>query len=285
MQEARTRPSPSQLPQRSLNLRRVLKSGRPTGRIKVLIACLLLGLVTALSVYTSWYQAKMVASTSEDMIASRLFAESLDTMMHHVEQAETAHRIFVITGDQRYLAPCKGSIERVRLDLLALEQSPVAERYREKFAFLNDLVQRKLLNLDRAVTMRSTSGFTPAWSVVVGQNSKQQMDEIQAINLEIRRSANETLVERALKVHSYNKWIAVQLPISLALLFFLTSLLAYFTVKYYSEKKSTELSLAHTYRIFEGFMDNSPTIAFIKDASGRYIYTNKNFEERLEARG
>jgi PAS domain S-box-containing protein len=263
----------------------VFKSGRPTSRIKVLIACLLLGLVTALSVYASWYQAKMVVSTSEDMIASRLFAESLDTMMHHVEQAETAHRIFVITGDQRYLAPCASSIERVRVDLLALESSPVAKRYHEKFAILNDLVKRKLLNLDRAVTMRSTSGFTPAWSVVVGQNSKQQMDEIQAINLEIRRSANKTLVERALKVHSYNKWIAVQLPISLALLFFLTSLLAYFTVKYYSEKKSTELSLAHAYRIFEGFMDNSPTIAFIKDASGRYIYTNKNFEERLEARG
>jgi len=245
----------------------------------------LLGLVAALSVYTSWYQAKMVVSTSEDMIASRLFAESLDTMMHHVELAETAHRIFVITGDQRYLAPCKSSIERVRSDLVGLQQSPVAQRYREKFARLNELVRLKLLNLDHAITMRNTSGFTPAWSVVVGENSKQQMDEIQAINLEIRRSANNTLSERAFKVHSYNRWTAVQLPISLALLFFLTALLAYFTVKYYSEKKSTELSLAHAYRIFERFMDNSPTIAFIKDASGRYIYTNKNFEERLEARG
>jgi len=285
MHETTIRPSQTQLPQRSLNLRRVLKTGRPAGRINIVIASVLVGLVAALSVYTSWYQAKMVVSTSEDMIASRLFSSALDTMMQHVEQAETAHRIFVITGESRYLTPYKNSIEKVRSDLDTLEQSPVAKRYQKKMTQLSELVNQKMHGLDEAITIRSTFGFTPAWNIVVGENGKQQMDQIQAISQAIHGAANNTLVERALMVHNFNKWIEIHLPISLALLFLLSALLAYFTVKYYSEKKNTELSLAHAYRIFEGFMDNSPALAYIKDATGRYIYGNKNFEERMQARG
>lgn len=41
---------------------------------------------------------------------------------------------------------------------------------------------------------------------------------------------------------------------------------------------ASDLALQESQSRFQAFMDNSPTIAFMKDAEGRYIYLNKPFE-------
>ena len=45
-----------------------------------------------------------------------------------------------------------------------------------------------------------------------------------------------------------------------------------------SERKKTEAELRETQAFFNNFMDNSPAVAFMKDAEGRYVYVNKPFE-------
>jgi PAS domain S-box-containing protein len=45
-----------------------------------------------------------------------------------------------------------------------------------------------------------------------------------------------------------------------------------------TERKRSEEALRESQAFFNSFMDNSPAIAFMKDADGRYVYVNKPFE-------
>ncbi|CAN5854514.1 hypothetical protein BH18ACI4_BH18ACI4_08230 [soil metagenome] len=46
-----------------------------------------------------------------------------------------------------------------------------------------------------------------------------------------------------------------------------------------TERKLSEDALRESQAFFNSFMDNSPAIAFMKDAEGRYVYVNKPFED------
>lgn len=46
-----------------------------------------------------------------------------------------------------------------------------------------------------------------------------------------------------------------------------------------SDRKQTEEALGESQKLFESFMSNSPTTAFIKDEEGRYMYINQRIEE------
>ena len=45
-----------------------------------------------------------------------------------------------------------------------------------------------------------------------------------------------------------------------------------------TERKRSEEELRETQNFFNSFMDNSPAVAFMKDAEGKYVYVNKPFE-------
>jgi PAS domain S-box-containing protein len=45
-----------------------------------------------------------------------------------------------------------------------------------------------------------------------------------------------------------------------------------------TERKHSEQALRESQAFFNSFMDNSPAVAFMKDADGRYVYVNKPFE-------
>ncbi len=51
-----------------------------------------------------------------------------------------------------------------------------------------------------------------------------------------------------------------------------------------STLKRTEEALREAQERFTAFMDHSPTLAFLKDAGGRYIYANRPFDDLLETR-
>ena len=46
-----------------------------------------------------------------------------------------------------------------------------------------------------------------------------------------------------------------------------------------TERKLSEAALRESHAFFHSFMDNSPAVAFMKDANGRYVYVNKPFED------
>lgn len=51
-----------------------------------------------------------------------------------------------------------------------------------------------------------------------------------------------------------------------------------------TERRQAEDDLRQTQARFQTFMDNSPTLVFLKDAQGRFLYLNKTFEETLNVK-
>ncbi|BCA54507.1 hypothetical protein W02_16470 [Nitrospira sp. KM1] len=47
-------------------------------------------------------------------------------------------------------------------------------------------------------------------------------------------------------------------------------------------RKHSEIALRESERHYQAFMDNSPSLAFMKDSQGRYLYVNKRMEEHFQ---
>jgi PAS domain S-box-containing protein len=49
-----------------------------------------------------------------------------------------------------------------------------------------------------------------------------------------------------------------------------------------SERKNIERALRQSQERFQAFMDHTPTVAFLKDQDGKYVYVNQTFEQKFD---
>jgi PAS domain S-box-containing protein len=78
-------------------------------------------------------------------------------------------------------------------------------------------------------------------------------------------------------------WERSLLPLALAgfVLSLLLCLVLHYNQRDLHELRRTEAALRASEERFRAFMENSPAVAFIKDAQGRYVYGNRAWAERL----
>ena len=53
------------------------------------------------------------------------------------------------------------------------------------------------------------------------------------------------------------------------------------TLKDITDRKMAEIALRESEERFQSFMDHSPTVAFLKNEKGQYVYVNRQFKEKL----
>jgi methyl-accepting chemotaxis protein len=124
--------------------------------------------------------------------------EGLDVVTSTLKDAETGQRGFLITGEDRYLAPYQSAlsgIDAAIATVATLTADNAAQQ--QRIATLKPLVKSKFAELAETIQLRRTSGFAAAQSVVLTDQGKTVMDQIRATITEMSDAETSLLDERA----------------------------------------------------------------------------------------
>lgn len=116
----------------------------------------------------------------------RLELNLLDLLL----DAETAQRGFVLTGDERFLAPYHTAVNRIPVVQHALRKEMPGPAETTRLEAIERATAAKMLTVARAIELRRGQGLAPAAAFIAGGTGKAQMDALRTlIGSEIERYA------------------------------------------------------------------------------------------------
>jgi methyl-accepting chemotaxis protein len=125
--------------------------------------------------------------------------EILADLLSTIKDAETGQRGFLLTGEERYLAPYSAAIKVLDRQAQALRELTSDNGTQQKrIAALQPLLTDKLAELAETVALRRQKGERAAVEVVLKDTGKKAMDEIRGIIGEMDDAESELLKQRDL---------------------------------------------------------------------------------------
>jgi signal transduction histidine kinase/CheY-like chemotaxis protein/CHASE3 domain sensor protein len=106
---------------------------------------------------------------------------ALDTLLSTLQDAETGQRGFILTGDEKYLAPYKNALTDVGPDIdtvATLTQDNQTQQAR--IPLLKRHIEAKLAELKESIDLRRAKGQDSALAVVTTDRGKAEMDAIRS---------------------------------------------------------------------------------------------------------
>src|SRR5882757_3960955 len=121
--------------------------------------------------------------------------------------AETGQRGFLLTGDDAYLEPYHAAIKNVDRLLAELKIS-VADNPNQlkRLPELEQLIDKKLAELQRTIDLRKQHGLAVANAVVLGGEGKRWMDQIRSLLADMHSEEDRVRALRAVEMtHALNR--------------------------------------------------------------------------------
>lgn len=122
----------------------------------------------------------------------------LGEMLSVLKDAETGQREFLLTGEQRDLAPYRAAREAADQTLKDLRKltadNPIQQR---RLDALEALMPSKFYILQQAIDLRSNKSFDAAQQVVLIDKGKVVMDDIRRLVNQMEREENDLLAKRS----------------------------------------------------------------------------------------
>lgn len=145
----------------------------------------------------SYYNTTHLLSTARWVEHTHEVLERLNSLLHHVTEAESAQRGYLITGNEVFLEPYEASLPDIRrnLEQLAPLTSDNATQA-ERLGRLEPLVAARLSLLRELIALRRQSGLQPAIQLLLVDKGKVVMGEIRALIREMEDEERAELYER-----------------------------------------------------------------------------------------
>jgi signal transduction histidine kinase/DNA-binding response OmpR family regulator len=165
---------------------------------------LLFGLVVALAIaflsYRSWSQS---ARTAVQADVTRRTRTGINALILAATNAETGQRGFLLTGEDRYLAPYLQARNDIPRILAALKTTTLVRLDQgQRIEKLGPLIDAKMAELAQTIQLRRTKSFDAAVAVVLTDHGRVLMVQIRAICAEIMLVTNGRLAEYSEKTQS-----------------------------------------------------------------------------------
>ncbi len=148
-----------------------------------------LAIVIAVGIFS--YRSGQAAKTSEqERTAAQQIAIVNRELLSSLKDAETGQRGYLLTGEERYLAPYNDALAAIP-PLLTRFQNATAARPEQaaRISRINTLAAQKLAELKTTIDLRREKKQAEALAIVITDRGKDYMDQIRAVGAEIEQDA------------------------------------------------------------------------------------------------
>lgn len=144
------------------------------------------------------------------------------------KDAETGQRGFVITGDERYLAPFNDSISQIEARLKDLDQMTIEDSDHQRLlSILRAAVETKLKELQETIILRRNQNFEAARDVVITDRGKAAMDTIRTAIDDMQQLERQNRRQRMSEMNSAYAQSSISSVLSALVGIALTTVVAY----------------------------------------------------------
>ncbi|MEO5572676.1 MAG: CHASE3 domain-containing protein [Bacteroidia bacterium] len=261
-------------------LHRLLKTAHPTkAEKKILISLLSILIILCTLTFLSHRNSKRVISSAEEVDRSQEIKYHIEQVLAVATDLETGARGYVITGDEQYLEPSRKAVATIFVHLNHLKQI-VGNNSTQlaQISQLTELVDKKISVSAEIVKIRKTSGLNDAIQYMAASDSKLLMDNIRAVTDKMMNAENGRLQKEREENHANIK--NFNLAFDLLLLKIAVSILTVFFILrfYFKARRKSEELLSVSKHLLESIIDNTSSVIFIKDLTGKYILINSSYE-------
>lgn len=239
--------------------------------VGLLTVLLLLSLNTAVSLLGS-YRLTQLRERAEHIHAELL---GIERIYSTAVDAETGQRGYLLTGEERYLAPYRQALRRVdqeREQLQSLLADDPAQQPR--FQQMNQDIVGILAELRDTIELRKTKGFEAAIAVVTADRGKRLMDQMRALLTELEQEEQDLLAKVQAKAVIHNR-----IMISTFVLASCLAGLGLIAVLYRLPRELREQQLAE--ERFRSMVEAAQTGMVMVDQTGAMVMVNKLVEQQF----
>jgi CHASE3 domain sensor protein len=154
----------------------MIKKSRKLNLVLLFLAVALLLIISFAVIFVIGTRASRLA---DDLLQRQSIVQRLQAIVANASDAETGQRGFLLTGDEKYLAPYSTALSDMRSRISILQKAAtegfIAPQEVEK---IDQLVSAKFSELAQTIDLKRQHRDQDALAIVRGGQGKQLMDEI-----------------------------------------------------------------------------------------------------------
>ena len=153
--------------------------------------------------FISYRNTQQLIEQSDLETHSRQVLASLEALRRNLTDAETGQRGYILTGEERFLAPYYSAVTDVPQEFATLRNLTAENaQHQQRLLRLNDLINQKMSGLKARIELRRTKSLEAATQAILEGYGQEIMNEFRAVIREIREEENEALAVREARSHA-----------------------------------------------------------------------------------
>lgn len=197
-------------------------------------------------------------------------------LLADLRDAETGQRGYLLTGQEQYLEPFVAGSTSVARNFRDLQQLALKDSGEQRhLGRLEPLIQAKLAELSRTVTLRQEGRREEAMALVMSGQGKQLMDSIRQVTAALNARASEQVDTSDARVSTTSRLALLTIG-GISILAVLLGLVAALIINRGISRRSQALAALRESesRLFQ-VLEALPVAVFVGDATGKPYYANR----------
>lgn len=228
----------------------------------------------------SYQSATRLIETNNRVAQTQERLNKLEELLSQIKDAETGQRGYLLTGEERYLAPYKTAIASVNGEIKQLRKLtanyPNQQRQLEA---IESAIKNKLAELKGTIDLRKYQGFEAALELMRTDLGKKLMDDIRSLVRQMETQENELLKQQLAEAETSARYTIVTLAIGIVLTFVILCGIYSLIYQEITERQWAEEALKKERNFISAIIDTSSALVVVLDREGKIVRFNRACEQ------